>query len=205
MMASGTEEEPHTANFRLGVEGGSPELLHNLRFSMAHSRNASGRKSSEKEDNDPADDLGFDDREVIGDLDDYAAWNDDENMSGIIGIQRVDSKDVVFENRAKKVKILGRYVMGDVLGEGSYAKVKEAIDKETLCRRAVKIMKRKKLRRIPHGEENVQKEIQLLGGLESHQRHETGRSLVQRRKGKNLHGNGILLCRAQRHAGPIPR
>ena len=28
--------------------------------------------------------------------------------------------------------MLGRYVMGDVLGEGSYAKVKEAIDQETL-------------------------------------------------------------------------
>jgi hypothetical protein len=36
--------------------------------------------------------------------------------------------------------------MGDVLGEGSYAKVKEAIDADTLCRRAVKIMKKRKLR-----------------------------------------------------------
>ena len=70
-----------------------------------------------------------------------------------------------------------RYVMGDVLGEGSYAKVKEAIDSETLVRRttsslllllllssspsssslppqvrrAVKIMKKRKLRKIPNG------------------------------------------------------
>ena len=29
-------------------------------------------------------------------------------------------------------------------------------------------MKRKKLRRIPHGEENVQKEIALLGNLSHH-------------------------------------
>ena len=49
--------------------------------------------------------------------------------------------------------------MGDVLGEGSYAKVKESIDQETLCRRAIKIMKRKKLRKIPNGEQNVQREI----------------------------------------------
>ena len=31
-------------------------------------------------------------------------------------------------------QVLGRYVMGDVLGEGSYAKVKEAIDQDTLVR-----------------------------------------------------------------------
>ena len=40
-------------------------------------------------------------------------------------------RDVVFDNRAKKAKILGNYVMGDVLGEGSYAKVKEAVDRRS--------------------------------------------------------------------------
>ena len=97
-----------------------------------------------------------------------ACWDgegSDANLSGIIAIQRVDSKDVIFDNRQKKAKILGKYIMGDVLGEGSYAKVKEAIDQETLCRRAIKIMKKKKLRKIPHGEENVQKEIRMLKGL----------------------------------------
>ena len=97
-----------------------------------------------------------------------ACWDgegSEANLSGIIAIQRVDSKDVIFDNRQKRAKVLGKYVMGDVLGEGSYAKVKEAIDQETLCRRAVKIMKKKKLRKIPHGEENVQKEIKMLKGL----------------------------------------
>lgn len=97
-----------------------------------------------------------------------ACWDgegSDANLSGIIAIQRVDSKDVIFDNRQKKAKVLGKYIMGDVLGEGSYAKVKEAIDQETLCRRAIKIMKKKKLRKIPHGEANVQKEIQMLKGL----------------------------------------
>ena len=97
-----------------------------------------------------------------------ACWDgegSDANLSGIIAIQRVDSKDVIFDNRQKRAKVLGKYVMGDVLGEGSYAKVKEAIDQETLCRRAIKIMKKKKLRKIPHGEENVQKEIKMLKGL----------------------------------------
>ena len=73
--------------------------------------------------------------------------------------------------------------MGDVLGEGSYAKVKEAIDSETLVgynilsleesligfvvqiRRAVKIMKKRKLRKIPNGEANVEREIKLLNEL----------------------------------------
>merc|ERR550539_2111765 len=86
--------------------------------------------------------------------------DDGENLDSLVGlmaVHRVDSIDVVFDNRQKRAKVLGNYVMGDVLGEGSYAKVKEAIDQETLCRRAVKIMKKKKLRKIPHGEENVQK------------------------------------------------
>ncbi len=92
----------------------------------------------------------------------------EDGLSGMImpGIQRMDSRDVVFDNRQKRAKVLaGRYVMGDVLGEGAYAKVKEAVDQETLCRRAVKIMKRKKLRKVPHGEENVKSEIKLLHRL----------------------------------------
>ena len=96
----------------------------------------------------------------------------------------MDSRDVVYESKKKTTKVLGRsvahllvghlshvfhfpgrYVMGDVLGEGSYAKVKEAIDSETLVRRAVKIMKKRKLRKIPHGEANVEREIALLQEL----------------------------------------
>lgn len=98
-------------------------------------------------------------------FEEYVDEETGDGMSGIMPIQRVDSRDVVFDNRQKKAKVLSHYVMGDVLGEGSYAKVKEAIDQHTLCRRAVKIMKRKKLRKIPHGEENVQKEIKLLAKL----------------------------------------
>eukprot|EP00088_Acartia_fossae_P022931 TRINITY_DN2401_c0_g1_i1.p1 TRINITY_DN2401_c0_g1~~TRINITY_DN2401_c0_g1_i1.p1 ORF type:complete len:640 (-),score=154.70 TRINITY_DN2401_c0_g1_i1:398-2317(-) len=89
----------------------------------------------------------------------------DDNISDLLAIRRVDSKDVVYENKKKTTKIIGHYVMGDVLGEGSYAKVKEAIDQNTLCRRAVKIMKKRKLRKIPNGEQNVQREIELLQAL----------------------------------------
>ena len=55
--------------------------------------------------------------------------------------------------------------MGDTLGEGSYGKVKECLDSETLCRKAVKILKKKKLRKIPNGEQNVKREISMLKRL----------------------------------------
>ncbi|KAM6962769.1 serine/threonine-protein kinase STK11-like [Aplochiton taeniatus] len=80
-------------------------------------------------------------------------------------IHRIDSTEVIYEPRRKRAKLIGKYLMGDLLGEGSYGKVKEMLDSETLCRRAVKILKKKKLRRIPNGEANVKKEIQLLQRL----------------------------------------
>ncbi|KAM4628815.1 serine/threonine-protein kinase STK11-like isoform 1-T2 [Polymixia lowei] len=83
-------------------------------------------------------------------------------------IHRIDSAEVIYQPRRKRAKLIGKYLMGDLLGEGSYGKVKEMLDSETLCRRAVKILKKKKLRRIPNGEANFQKfsrEIQLLQKL----------------------------------------
>ena len=142
-------EAESKANFLVGADN-SPDLNHEFRFSLAHSH------LKKDDDNDFFDDDGL-------------GWNDIENqdvdLANLIAIERVDSRDVVFDNRPKKTKILGKYVMGEVLGEGSYAKVKECIDQETLCRRAIKIMKRKKLRKIPHGEANVQREIELVRNL----------------------------------------
>ncbi|XP_060037455.1 serine/threonine-protein kinase STK11 isoform X2 [Erinaceus europaeus] len=80
-------------------------------------------------------------------------------------IHRIDSTEVIYQPRRKRAKLIGKYLMGDLLGEGSYGKVKEVLDSDTLCRRAVKILKKKKLRRIPNGEANVKKEIQLLRRL----------------------------------------
>uniref|UniRef100_A0ACB8F209 Serine/threonine-protein kinase stk11 n=1 Tax=Sphaerodactylus townsendi TaxID=933632 RepID=A0ACB8F209_9SAUR len=76
-------------------------------------------------------------------------------------IHRIDSTEVIYQPRRKRAKLIGKYLMGDLLGEGSYGKVKEMLDSETLCRRAVKILKKKKLRRIPNGEANVKNAIQL--------------------------------------------
>ena len=70
---------------------------------------------------------------------------------------KVNSDDVIYGPYRKRAKLLGNYLMGDTLGEGSYGKVKECLDCETLCRRAVKILKKKKLRKIPNGEANVKR------------------------------------------------
>lgn len=80
---------------------------------------------------------------------------DDEHLDDNIFFHRVESDQLIYQARKKKGKMIGKYVMGDVLGEGSYGKVKESLDSETLYRRAIKIMKKRKLRRIPNGEQNV--------------------------------------------------
>ncbi|XP_069784291.1 serine/threonine-protein kinase STK11 isoform X2 [Narcine bancroftii] len=99
----------------------------------------------------------------MDEVNDYISEND---LMGVdTFIHRIDSTDVIYQPRKKRAKIIGKYLMGDLLGEGSYGKVKEMLDSETLCRRAVKILKKKKLRRIPNGEANVKKEIQLLRRL----------------------------------------
>lgn len=74
-----------------------------------------------------------------------------------IFFHRVDSDQIIYQPRRKRAKLIGKYLMGDALGEGSYGKVKEMLDSENLRRCAVKIMKRRKLRRIPNGEQNVQR------------------------------------------------
>jgi len=89
-------------------------------------------------------------------------WNPDLN-SGLF--TRVDSEEIIF-SAPKRAKIYGKYLFGELLGEGSYGKVKEVLDTETLCRRAIKIIKKRKLRRIPNGEANVKKEIELLRKLQ---------------------------------------
>lgn len=106
--------------------------------------------------------------EIFSDIEPGTWVNDDTNydLDEInMFFNRVDSDQIIYEEKKKKCKLIGKYVMGDLLGEGSYGKVKEMLDSETLCRRAVKILKKKKLRRIPNGELNVQREIQLLRTL----------------------------------------
>ncbi|XP_073705152.1 serine/threonine-protein kinase STK11 [Garra rufa] len=103
---------------------------------------------------------------VGGELQHLDYLTENELMGMDTFIHRIDSTEVIYQPRRKRAKLVGKYLMGDLLGEGSYGKVKEMLDSETLCRRAVKILKKKKLRRIPNGEANVKKEIQLLRRLQ---------------------------------------
>lgn len=89
----------------------------------------------------------------------------DDELSEPLSFHRVNSFEILYEKKKKKAKFIGKYVLGDVLGEGSYSKVKEVLDSVTLERRAFKIMKKKRLRKIPNGEQNVQREIELLRRL----------------------------------------
>ncbi|KAL7851198.1 hypothetical protein AOLI_G00215540 [Acnodon oligacanthus] len=102
----------------------------------------------------------------VGELQHLDYLTENELMGMDTFIHRIDSTEVIYQPRRKRAKLIGKYLMGDLLGEGSYGKVKEMLDSETLCRRAVKILKKKKLRRIPNGEANVKKEIQLLRRLQ---------------------------------------
>jgi len=101
-------------------------------------------------------------------------WLDDDEIEtldrvtldmGNMFFNRVDSQDIIYQQKKKNIKMVGKYIMGDVLGEGSYGKVKEAMNSEDLCRLAVKILTKRKLRRIPNGEQNVTREIALLKQL----------------------------------------
>lgn len=73
--------------------------------------------------------------------------------------------DLLVYHKDERPKFVGRYLIGDLIGEGSYSKVKEVIDSETLERRAVKIMKKQRLKKIPNGEENVKRETRLMSRL----------------------------------------
>lgn len=91
---------------------------------------------------------------LYNDLDSPAFLGDEDPN---IFFTRVNSDQIIYQPRRKRAKLIGKYLMGDALGEGSYGKVKEMLDSENLRRCAVKIMKRRKLRRIPNGEQNVQR------------------------------------------------
>ena len=93
----------------------------------------------------------------LGDFDPIGFLQDDDApLDGFF--HRVDSTELVYKSHVKHAKFVGdKYIMGDVLGEGSYGKVKECLDSENLMRLAVKILKRKKLRKIPNGEANVKR------------------------------------------------
>lgn len=88
---------------------------------------------------------------------------DDLNLS----IQKIDSAEISFHqlNAVDKCKMIGKYVIGEKIGYGSYGKVKEALDTETLLRRAIKIYSKCKLKKIFNGEKHVFNEFEIMSTL----------------------------------------
>jgi len=95
-------------------------------------------------------------QQLVNDFASVDLFNDDDPLDNLF-FHRVESDQIIYQPRQKRAKLIGKYVMGDILGEGSYGKVKECLDSETLCRKAVKILKKKRLRKIPNGEANVKR------------------------------------------------
>jgi len=81
----------------------------------------------------------------------------------------ISEGDIVYKERSPKV--VNGYLMGDIVGKGSYAKVKEAIivkehtDFEFGAHVAIKITHQRQLRKIPGGQEAVEREIKFLKKL----------------------------------------
>ncbi|KAI9143865.1 kinase-like domain-containing protein [Paraphysoderma sedebokerense] len=96
---------------------------------------------------------------------DYFTYLLSRKFSSSNFIQKMDSRDVVFGMETKEAKMVGPYMMGELIGRGSYGKVKEGLCSETLQRVAFKIANHKRLRKIPNGLENVTREIKLLQKL----------------------------------------
>ena len=72
--------------------------------------------------------------------------------------------------RPKGPKRLHDYLLGGVIGKGSFGKVKEAVDLRTRERVAVKIIKERLLKKMPNGVESVCREIRFASyyGLVCH-------------------------------------
>lgn len=71
-------------------------------------------------------------------------WNRDEECLTMGEFcARHSDKDIVMN----KVKVIGEYLIGDIIGYGSFCKVKEGLSVKTLSRVAVKVIKIPYLRR----------------------------------------------------------
>jgi serine/threonine protein kinase len=132
-------------------------------------RQPGGNDEDELADEDAVDDDDFRVKASHFNGEEFLNDDDDENNEGAVAagetfFKRVDSMDLV---KPKKTKIIDNYLIGELLGDGSYGKVKECLDMSTLARRAVKIINLKMVnRKIPRGVENVRKEIRIMKRLE---------------------------------------
>lgn len=101
------------------------------------------------------------------DYPDSIGGQDFENVIGneIGTLENLIVQPTITAQPRPQYKIIHDWLFGSVLGEGSYAKVKEVLHTQTLERAAVKIIKKRRLRKIPNGEANVKSELDLLRRL----------------------------------------
>ncbi|KAL6043927.1 Serine/threonine-protein kinase stk11 [Balamuthia mandrillaris] len=85
--------------------------------------------------------------------------------SGLDFTWRIKDTEIVY--RTKSPKTVNQYILGEVLGKGSYGKVREALDTTTLHIVAIKILKKQLLRKLPGGggEASVKQEIAIMKTL----------------------------------------
>ena len=70
-------------------------------------------------------------------------------------INRIESSEIAPNSTTKKIKTIGRFLIGDQVGKGAFGKVKEGICTETLLRVAVKIISKKRARKVPNGVQSI--------------------------------------------------
>jgi len=107
--------------------------------------------------------------DIDNEIFEYDDDEDDEPGLVLRPFRRVESEELIqhpAQPSRQNYKVVKQWLFGAVLGEGSYAKVKEVLHIETLERAAVKIIKKRRLRKIINGEQNVKAELQLLRRLQ---------------------------------------
>ncbi|KAL6043183.1 Serine/threonine-protein kinase stk11 [Balamuthia mandrillaris] len=97
--------------------------------------------------------------------------------SGLDFTWRIKDTEIVY--RTKSPKTVNQYILGEVLGKGSYGKVREALDTTTLHIVAIKILKKQLLRKLPGGggEASVKQEIAIMKTLKHPNVHVGGGTL----------------------------
>jgi serine/threonine protein kinase len=99
-------------------------------------------------------------------------------------IKKLDSSEIKYQNKSDKPKVLRQYILGRSLGSGSYGKVREGIDPQSMQRIAVKIIDRKKILKMTGGDYVIQREIRIHRKLKHKNVVQLLNSFKNERKGK---------------------
>jgi len=75
---------------------------------------------------------------------------------------------VYHDEKLPKAKFVSHYIIGSTLGEGAHAVVKEGMDSRSLRIVAIKIVDKDRIKKIPNGLDNIQREISIMKALKKH-------------------------------------